>query len=230
MKVPILYAPPPESVTRQLLAKLLHVLVPAPCLACDEPVPEPRDSLGLCPACRGRLVPWPSPGCAACGRPLGDAHLPGGYRCGACRRQPPPYDGLLSAWSYQPPIDSVLTGLKFRRLEYLGSHLGRVLAGRFRARLTACDLVVPVPLHWWRFLRRGYNQAAAIAGPLAAELGLPVRGALGRRRPTPAQSRLSRADRKRNLEGAFAARRSAFTVRRGVHCAGHRVLLVSTLR
>ena len=213
-----MYAPPRDNVTRPLLAKLLDVLVPAPCLACNRPVPEQRDSFGLCPACRGRLVLWPSSGCASCGRPTSDA-VPDGYRCGACRRRPPPYDGLLSAWSYQPPIDSVLTGLKFRRLEYLGSHLGPALARRFRDRLAGCDVVVPVPLHWWRYLQRGYNQAAAIARPLARELGLPVRRALRRRRPTPAQSRLSRGERQRNVAGAFATRRP-------VHFAGRRDLLV----
>ncbi len=65
-------------------------------------------------------------------------------------------------------------------------------------------MVVPIPLHWWRYLRRGYNQAAAIARPIAAEFDLPLSGALRRRRATPAQSRLSRAERRCNLLDAFA--------------------------
>ena len=96
---------------------------------------------------------------------------------------------------------------KFHRLEYLGGHLGRRLAHLLRPRLGDVEVVVPVPLHWIRFLTRGYNQAAAIARPLAKELGLPMIGALRRRRATPAQSRLHRADRRRNLHRAFRARR-----------------------
>ncbi len=143
----------------------------------------------------------------------------GTYECGACRRRPPPYDRILSAWSYQPPLDAVLAGLKFRRLEYLGAQLGRATVDLLRPRLTDRDLVVPVPLHWWRHLRRSYNQAAVIARPVASDLGLPLASVLRRRRPTTAQSRLSRAERQRNLRGAFA-------VRRGMLPKGSRVLLV----
>ncbi len=218
-----MYAPPPENVTRRLLRSVLDFLVPAPCLACGDAVSEPRRSLGLCASCRGRLVRWPLDACDSCGRPLGGAYRPDGYRCGACRRRPPPYRRLLSAWSYQPPLDAVLAGLKFRRLEYLGAQLGRAAAGLLRDQLTDCDLVVPVPLHWRRYLRRGYNQAAAIARPVAAGLGLPLAGLLRRRRATPAQSRLARGARRRNLRGAFRLRAALPGT---VSCHGRRVLLV----
>jgi predicted amidophosphoribosyltransferase len=59
---------------------------------------------------------------------------------------------------------------------------------------------VPVPLHRWRRLHRGFNQAAA----LAAGLGLPMCHALRRVRPTPAQVGLTAAARRRNVRDAFA--------------------------
>ena len=228
-----LYAPPPGSVTsegglRRLLRTVLYVLLPAPCLACGEATAEPRRSLGLCAPCRGRLERWPLDACDACGRPVDGARgaeaearrrLPAAHRCDDCRRRPLPYERLLSAWSYRPPLDAVLAGLKFRRLEYLGAQLGRRVAELLRPEVAGCDLVVPVPLHWRRYLRRGYNQAAAIARPMAAEIALPVAGVLRRRRATPAQSRLSRAERARNL-------RAAFSVKIGCSCAGAHVLLV----
>ncbi len=197
-------------------------MLPAPCLACAEPVWTPRDSLGLCPGCRQLLVRWPA-GCSVCARPIA-GRLPEGGRCGECRRRPPPYERRLSAWSYQHPADAVLTAFKFGRLEYLGGHLGRRLAELFRRELGGCDLVVPVPLHWRRYLTRGYNQAAAIARPLARALELPAANLLRRRRATPPQSRLHRKDRRRNLRRAFAIRRPA--ARRTGRCRGRHVLLV----
>ncbi len=214
-----MYAPPPDNVTRRLIRQALYFLMPAPCLACGEAVLEPRRSLGLCARCRSSLVRWPLDGCSRCGRPLAGQHPPDDYRCGECRRRPPPYARSLSAWTYQPPLDAVITGLKFRRLEYLGAQLGRAVAGLLSPRLADCDLVVPVPLHWRRYLTRGYNQAAAIARPLAGDLGLPLAGVLRRRRAAPAQSRLSRVERRRNLRGVFGTRRAS-------RCAGRRVLLV----
>jgi len=194
-------------------------ILPSPCLGCGEVVWEPRGSLGLCPSCRGRLVRWPS-GCSRCARPLAAAPgLPPGYRCEACRTNPPPYDRLLAAWSYQPPLDETVMALKFRRLDYLGTQLGRALAGLFAGELDDRELVVPVPLYWSRRLRRGFNQAELLARPLAQALGVPLVKTLRRRRATAHQSRLSSHDRGRNLAGAFA-------VHRPRSCRGRHVLLV----
>ena len=148
-----------------------------------------------------------------------------GYRCGDCRRRRPSTDRVVSTWCYQPPLDKVVMGLKFRRLDYLGSHLGSAMARIHRRELGDCELVVPVPLYWTRYLWRGYNQAALIARPLAQELRLPLLQPVGRRRATPHQSRLGRGARQRNLDHAFVIRSAAW--RRGRSAVrGRRVLLV----
>lgn len=214
-----MYASKSESVTRRLLQQLLYFILPAPCSACNAAILEPRESLGLCCGCRELLARWPSHGCAVCGQVLADVPRRPGYRCGACRQSPPPFAEVLSAWVYGPPIDTVLMGLKFGRLDYLGAQLGRRLASLFESRLADCEIVVPIPLHWSRYLQRGYNQATMISRPLALALGLPTCNALWRPRPTLAQSRLRRIDRQRNPVGAFAARRS-------VRWRGRHLLLV----
>lgn len=65
--------------------------------------------------------------------------------------------------------------------------------------LENCDIVVPVPLHPWRRLRRGFNQAR----DLAERLDRPVVDALWRVRPTASQMTLDAAARHRNVSGAF---------------------------
>jgi ComF family protein len=212
------YAGERQGVTR----RLLHLLLPAPCLACGIPVPGPPAPLGLCAGCRGRLCPLdPAAACAACSRPL-VGRLPRGFRCGHCRARPPAYARLLARWRYQAPLDAVVAGLKFRRLDYLGRHLGLALAEAFGGELSGLDLVVPVPLHWSRRLARGYNQAERIARPLAERLGLPLEAALRRRRATPAQSGFGQGGRGARLENLAGA----FEVPRGAPLAGRRVLLV----
>ena len=200
------------------VAPLLHLLLPACCAGCGAPLPR-RAPLGLCAPCRGRLVPLPAPRCAACARRLDAAALPAGFLCGRCRARPPAYDRLLAAWSYEPPLDAVVRGLKFGRLDYLGDHLAAALAAALGSELAAAvpagALVTPVPLHWRRRLTRGYNQAERIARPLAARLGLPYRPLLRRRRATPPQTALPRTDRLANLHSAFAPRRGAPAALRG---------------
>lgn len=119
------------------------------------------------------------------------------------------YDRLLAGWLYVPPCDRVITALKFRGLDYLGAELAQHLAARLRGELADCDIVVPVPLHWTRRFRRGYNQAERLASPLGRELGLPVTPALRRRRRTRPQTSLGRSRRLGALAGAFAAAKAA---------------------
>lgn len=66
--------------------------------------------------------------------------------------------------------------------------------------------LVPVPLHRRRHHWRQFNQSREIARPLGRRLGMPVLDLLRRIRPTETQTRLSRAQRQKNLRGAFAVR------------------------
>ena len=214
-----LYVPEPPNVApppgERWLDRLVHALLPAPCLGCGRPLPAAGAALGLCASCRARLAHLPREACAVCARPLAAWALPEDYRCGACRRRPPGFDRLLALWSYRPPLDAVVRGLKFGRLDYLGRHLAAALAEELGDRISGCDRVVPVPLHWRRRLSRGYNQAERIARPLAGRLGLPLVPALARRRATPPQSLLGRDERLANLRKAFRVTRPGRI--RGLH-------------
>lgn len=211
------------------LRRFLRLCLPDPCLACGlAPADSQRDvatSLGLCARCRLSLAAAPKTYCTGCGRPLaGDLDAP--VRCAACRRRPPAWDALVWAFAYAPPLDTVIAGLKFRRLDYLGPRLGRAAVDAAGDRLRAadvavarCDAVVPVPLHWRRRWVRGYDQARLVAEAVAEELGLPVRLALRRRRSTRPQSLSERENRKHNLSRAFTCIRPDAMI-------GRRVLLV----
>ena len=207
------------SVTATIGRRLLSLLFPAPCLECGEADSGGAPRLGLCLRCRGQLRWIGRRGCAGCGRLLEVSPLPPEFRCGSCRAGPLPFDRLWVGWSYEPPFDQIVRSLKFGRLHYLGRHLGEELCGELGGRLEGLDLVVPVPLHWRRQQRRGYNQAEEIARPLAKGLGLPLRRALRRARPTPPQARLDRESRTANV-------RSCFRLRRRAAVEGRRILLV----
>lgn len=202
-----------------LTSRLLRFLLPADCLACGGPLWRTHHSLGLCTSCRGRLRRWPLGGCPVCHPVITGPRRADAGPCPGCRSDPPPYDRLLAGWFYRPPLDAPLLALKYRRLEYLGAQLGHALGELLGGRLASCELVVPVPLHWTRRLERGYNQAERIARSLARRLDIPLDKTLRRRRRTPRQTRLSGAERRRNVVGSFAARRRA-------RCNDRHVLLV----
>jgi ComF family protein len=85
----------------------------------------------------------------------------------------------------------------------------------------APDLLVAVPMHRWRRIRRGVNPAQAIAERLARLLEKPfVPGALVQCRRTKPQHWLTAAQRRRNVKNAFRVSRNNWRIR------GKRVLLV----
>ncbi|HEY9793158.1 MAG TPA: hypothetical protein V6D22_22340 [Candidatus Obscuribacterales bacterium] len=71
-------------------------------------------------------------------------------------------------------------------------------------------VLVPIPLHWMRFISRGYNQAEMVAEQVARRrrLRLDVR-LLSRRRSTKAQHGLGRDQRLQNMASAFRVNRWA---------------------
>jgi ComF family protein len=96
--------------------------------------------------------------------------------------------------------------------EGLADLLGRLFAENRTTQLRPAeiDLVAPIPLHWWRKWRRGYNQAEAVARELAAGLQLPfVPHLLRRVRWTTQQVQPTRDARRENVKGAFRVRHCA---------------------
>lgn len=98
--------------------------------------------------------------------------------------------------------------LKYHGNLSLGRHFGRMLGVRLRS--SECfkdvDAVIPVPLHWTRRWKRGYNQAEVIAEEVARELGVFMRTDILRRsRRTRTQTKVSPEEKAANVKGAFEA-------------------------
>jgi ComF family protein len=92
--------------------------------------------------------------------------------------------------------------IKYRQGHFLLPDLGRLSSVLFSN--MAGGILVPVPLHWRRRWKRGFNQSKLICQALAREHGCSVRHLLWRRRCRRPQVGLTRADRRRNVEGVFA--------------------------
>ena len=113
-------------------------------------------------------------------------------------------DRCLTATAYQWPWSGLIARLKFQQDVGLAAPLARLLlqAPRVAELLAQADWVLPMPLAPQRLAERGYNPALLLARALARER---CQGAwLLRTRDTPPQRGLSRAERLRNVRGAFA--------------------------
>jgi len=180
----------------------LDLLLPPRCVLCG----LPSGTLCLCEACAAEL-PWNGACCRQCGLPLPTAQsrLCESLVCGFCLQKPPLFTRTVSPLRYCFPADRLVQALKFNGQLVAGRILGQLLCEYVdRHGLTLPDALIPVPLHPLRLIRRGYNQAYELARHASRELAVPLfADSLRRSRNTPAQSGLSRKQRRKNVRGAF---------------------------
>lgn len=179
---------------------LRRFLLPRFCLLCDS---ETHRNSDICNACKQSL-PIMSAACPHCAVSLGRGSAVD-IDCGECQKRPPKYVRAHAAYSYAPPIDRLIHGLKYQGKLYYARVLGAHLAEHLNS---VCaprpDVIVPVPLHRSRLRERGYNQALEIARPLARRFSVPITyERIYRVRPTATQTELPRKKRRGNVRNAF---------------------------
>ena len=187
------------------LSAALDLVLPRVCLVCGRPLlPQERH---LCTSCLSDL---PETRYAPLGHnPMADRF---NARIDPEEYEPYAYAAALFHYRADSGYKKIPQALKYQRNFAVGRHFARLLGVRLAASplYADVDLVVPVPLHWTRHWRRGYNQAAVIAREVARSLGAPHAPRLLRRcRRTRSQTRLTVAAKAANVSGAFALRRNA---------------------
>lgn len=177
------------------------MLFASPCSICG------ADDGPFCAGCRGEMLDAGTQ-CARCALSAGPwADLRRG--CSSCRGRPLGFDAAIALGPYQGPIREVCLGMKHFRNAWLSRWSVDLLieARGNRLRDAAADLVVAVPLHWWRRLERGYNQSEALARALSSRLGIPRGNPLVRLAATPKLAPHGRTERAKMMKQAFGTRR-----------------------
>ena len=162
-----------------LYQKILQLLYPSSCVGCHSLV---SPGMIMCPLCTSSIKPVVSLFLS-----LTQKHaLP-----------------VFAAAAYEGVPKSLLLR-KFSQ-DLLASHqLARLMLNTISFNILKPDYIVPIPLHWTRYARRGFNQSAEIAAVLGKALHIPVLNLLQRKKRTIFQSRLSKQQRADNLDEAFA--------------------------
>lgn len=174
---------------------ILDLILPLRCAGCD------KVGFWICPDCLSQLKLVEEFSCAVCGRPAIK-----GFTHPRCRGRYS-LDRLLSIYQFQGPLRKAIHLLKYRQV----TGLARVLADLVVGEIESLGLdfgteaaIIPVPLHWKKSWKRGFNQAELLADRFGSHLELRVRGDLLRRwRDTQSQTELKRKERRQNVSGAF---------------------------
>ena len=126
--------------------------------------------------------------------------------------EPYAHAAALFFFSSEAPYRHILYNIKYEGRTDIGKHFGKMLGVRLAGSdvFKDVDCVMPVPLHWIRRWRRGYNQAEVIAREVASAMGAPLDcRTLVRRRRTRTQTRLDIQAKAANVAGAFEVRKGS---------------------
>ena len=112
---------------------------------------------------------------------------------------------VFAVAGYSDPLKKLILAKGWSDIS-ASNQLGQLTWDMTNIRHIDFDCIVPIPLHWMRFAKRGYNQAAEIAYVIAQQSGKPVFDILKRIKRTQFQSGLVHAKRADNVKDAFIVR------------------------
>lgn len=166
--------------------------------------------------------------CSACGKALYDNEK---WLCSPCQLNLPytnshtfaqsPYNKIFwgriaveQVWPYLEykkglKVQRILHRLKYRDQPELGTYLGEMAAkslDQIRSTIEV-DCIIPVPMHYKKLRKRGYNQAALIAQGYSKVLNIPVMEQLiVKNTETQTQTKKNRFIRYKNAHNVFTVK------------------------
>ena len=168
-----------------------------PCPLCHLPAPLQQ----LCADCYTAL-PWNSSACYRCAQPLDTT----AQLCGHCLASPPPFHHSLAPLLYQGDAIELLQRYKYQAHRAIEPILQQLLLQQVIAHYPQASMrpaaILPMPLAYSRYWRRGFNQAQRLALPLSRQLCIPLYTAQRTRR-TPALEQFTKAQRIAQMTRAF---------------------------
>ena len=197
-----------NKLTKNITANVLHFFFPAVCPGCSGYL-NYNETDRFCDNCYSEIkfIREPMLYCQKCGLPLPD----GGAHCYNCIKgnRKLYFTKLRGVCVYDGTIKNIVHKLKYSNKPYLSRISGKLLNDylNYDNELKSADVICSVPLHWWKKIIRGYNQAELIALEISKSLKKPyIMNNLIRKRYTKAQFSLNRDTRLKNVVDAFSVR------------------------
>lgn len=199
------------------------------CNFCDAELPPGLGS-PVCESCVQSTPPIEGHLCSICGRDISLAyaqHSDYFFKCKECQERFSFFEKHRAYTYYTDGVKKGLMGLKYKKQIYQSVYFGRKLGEMVASDpvLSDFDYIIPVPLHFLRRTRRGYNQAEVIAHHMAKTLGVDgPKEWLYRIRVTKKLKKLDRETRKSMLSGAIMVKSGALS-----KVKGKKILLVDDI-
>jgi len=190
---------------RHITEGALGLIYPPHCAACGS---DTSPGIHICESCNEGADRIEPPRCERCSQPF-DGAITGSFECSNCSERSFHFDCAVAPYRSKGVVREFIHRFKYNgHLELRHPLTDWATQALEDERIAGhpFDAFVPVPLHWWRRARRGFNQADELASLLAPRAKVPVLRALKRIRYTTTQTAFDRRERMENLRGAFIVR------------------------
>lgn len=186
----------PARALRHASAIVVDLVLPPRCVGCRTLV---QAGGALCPTCWQGIRFIEPPVCRCCGRPLGSSAAQDAL-CPVCAELPPAFDHARAGVVYDDHARSLILAYKHgERLECARAFVPWMLRAGDEL-LAEASLIVPVPLHFWRLAKRGFNQSSLLARELSRLTGVPwLPDGFDKTRSTASQQTLTARQRQTNV-------------------------------
>jgi ComF family protein len=175
----------------------LDFALPPRCAGCGTIITEVHS---FCAECWKRIEFLGAGGCSVCGIPLQSTEA---ETCAVCLAKPPRIARTRSAVAYDELSRGLAIRLKYGRKVAVARTMARYMAPLVEQSGHE-QVLVPVPLHWTRLWRRGFNQSVLVARELSRRLRIRSDVLVLRRlKRTPPLKGMSPLQRRKAVGGAF---------------------------
>lgn len=185
---------------------IINFILPPRCYICGKVLDEDK---GICDDCISKIEFLNKAICYKCGTPLFEHEVKSSEKllCGSCLKYKKNmlFSMLRSAYLYDEFSKKLILDFKFHDKTDLAPLLAKMLyvAGK-DIFASGVDVIIPVPLHYTRFIKRRYNQSSLMAKELGklTETEVDFKN-LVKRKMTKAQVECDGVERLINVKDAF---------------------------
>lgn len=178
-------------------------IFPPKCMICHCDISQ--DAI-FCASCFSRLTFISQPFCKICGKMIETSNYDDDEAmiCNSCLDHPKSFDIARSLFQYDNESKKIIMKIKKEADNNTSKICSQMLIARYINILKDADFIIPVPSHWTRILKRGYNPSNIIALEISKILKTPCIYDLKRTKKTDYQKNKTTQERFDTLIDAFS--------------------------
>ncbi|MBE6447054.1 MAG: ComF family protein [Alphaproteobacteria bacterium] len=174
-----------------------NICFPLTCACCENFVEDE----GVCPSCWQQIRWMPDHLCKICGKPIDNEDK----ICCDCIKVHPIFDKAIAVFAYDNFSKKMIFRFKNEDSTYLAPLFAKWIYGKIFDFIDEIDVIVPVPISYWRRIFRKYNQTELLAKELHKSSHINYNPHILKKiHATEHQKGLTRTQRWRNLRKSFA--------------------------